>query len=89
MDAESIVKEFGEIKRICTEINTKLDFYKKDVDEAHRKIRETENQIEALETQITSFKGAIKGAYLVLGVAVSVLLAVLARTGVLTRVFGG
>jgi uncharacterized coiled-coil DUF342 family protein len=89
MDIDTIAKECAEIKNSCTRIETKIEFFKKDIDVAHEKLRDVDERVEELESQITSFKGQIKGAYFVFGISVSAFLAILAKTGVLARIFGG
>jgi uncharacterized coiled-coil DUF342 family protein len=89
MDIDTIAKECAEIKNSCTRIETKIEFFKKDIDVAHEKIREVDERVERLEEQITLFRGQIKGAYFVFGIGVSALLAILIKTGVIARIFGG
>jgi hypothetical protein len=89
MDIESLTADFSEIKETLVRIEMRLEYFTKDVNEAFSKIRDVEERIGNIETQVISFKGQIKGAYIVLGIAASVLVAILARTGVISRIFGG
>jgi len=66
-----------------------MSMIEKQLNRCFDRVDELRNSIGMLNGEIQTYKAWVKGAYYALGIAITIIMVILTRTGIMTRIFGG